>query len=87
MKFNTVSKRCKMAKKNLERTYGAMKNVLVETIVDLIQVAKKSSNSIFTTILEQGSQNIGDLLDLYGDKLKKKVEKHAETKNEENQSG
>ena len=82
-----------MAKKNLDKTYGAVKNVLTETIDDLTQVAKKSSKGILTAILEQGSQNVGDLLDVYGDKLKKKVKehaetkKHAETKNEENQSG
>lgn len=76
-----------MAKKNLDKTYGAMKNVLSETIDDLTKVAKKSSKGILTAILEQGSQNVGDLLDVYGDKLKKKVDKHDKTKNEKNQSG
>lgn len=65
-----------MARKNLEKTSNAMKGVLAKTIDDLTQVAKKSSSSLFTAILEQGAENVNDLLDLYGDKLKKKVQSH-----------
>lgn len=73
-----------MAKKNLEKTSDAMKGVLAETIDDLTKVAKKSSNSLFTAILQQGAENVSDLLALYGNKLKKKVESHGKTNDTEN---
>lgn len=69
-----------MAKKNLDKTCNMMKGVLSETIDDLTQVAKKSSKGILSAILEQGTENVGDLLDVVGDKLKEKVKTHGETK-------
>lgn len=71
-----------MAKRNLDKTCNAMKGVLSETIDDLTKVVKKSSTSMLTTILEQGTANISDLLDSCGDTLKKKVNKNAKTKTE-----
>ena len=68
-----------MAKVNLDKTCNAMKNILVEAIDDLTQVAKKSSKQMLATILKEGTQNVGDLLDVYGNKLKKKVKTHAKT--------
>jgi len=71
-----------MAKKNLDKTCGAMKGVLNETIDDLTEVVKKSSTSMLATILEQGTANLSDLLDFCGANLKKKVNKNAKTKTE-----
>jgi len=62
-----------MAEKKFEKTSDAMKGVLVDTIDGLTEVVKKSSKGILTAILEQGSENVGDLLDTYSDKLKEKV--------------
>lgn len=70
-----------MAKKNLDKTCGKMKGVLYEAIDDLTKVAKKSSKGLFSAILEQGTENVGDLLDVCGNKLKEKVKTHGETKN------
>ncbi len=69
-----------MAKENLKKTCDAMKGILAETIDDLTEVAKKSSKGILTTILEEGSKNVGDLIDVAGGKLKKKVKTHGQTK-------
>ena len=68
-----------MTKKNLEKTSNAMKDVLADAIDDLTQVAKKGSKGIFTAILEQGAENVGELFEVYGDKLKKKVQTHGKT--------
>ena len=62
-----------MAKGKLDKTCNAMKDILAETIDDLTTVAKKSSKGLLTAILEQGAENVGDLLDVYSGKLKKKV--------------
>jgi len=70
-----------MAKKKLTKTCDAMKGVLSQTIDDLTTVAKKSSKSIITTILEQGAENVDDLLDVYSGKLKEKVKTHGENTN------
>ena len=71
-----------MAKGKLDKTCDAMKGILNETIDDLTVVAKKSSKGLLTTILEQGAENISELLDVCGSKLKKKVDTHGNTKKE-----
>lgn len=71
-----------MAKKNLDKTCDLMKGILSETIDNLSQVAKKSSKGILTVILEQGSENVEDLIGVVGDKLKEKVKTHGKTKSQ-----
>jgi hypothetical protein len=79
MKFNIENKRCKMAKENLDKTCNIMKGILAETIDNLTQVVKKSSKQAITAIMEQGTQNVDELLDVCGEKLKEKVKTHAKT--------
>lgn len=71
-----------MAKGKLDKTCEAMKGILTDTIDDLTVVAKKSSKGLLTTILEQGSENVSELLDVCGSKLKEKVKKHEQNTKE-----
>jgi len=68
-----------MAKENLDKTRNIMKGILAETIDSLTQVVRKSSKKIIAAIMEQGSQNVDELLDIYGNKLKKKVNTHVKS--------
>jgi hypothetical protein len=74
-----------MAKSSLGKTKDLMKGILAETIDDLTATAKKSSKSLLTAILEQGSENVDELLDVCGGKLKEKVKTHGKDKQEESQ--
>jgi len=73
-----------MAKK-LDKARDAMKGILSETIDDLTVVAKKSSKNILNTILEQGAENVDDLLDVYSGKLKEKVKTHEQNKDQKSE--
>ena len=73
-----------MAQSSLNKTKNVMKGILAETIDDLTAVVKKSSKGVLTALLEQGSENVEELLDACGGKLKEKVKTHGEdTKQEE----
>lgn len=71
-----------MAEGRLSKTGKAMKGVLAETIDDLTKVAKKGSKGLLTTILEQGAENVDELIDVCGEKLKEKVKADGQTKEE-----
>lgn len=66
-----------MAKKKLDETCDIVKDNLAETIDGITKVAKQGTKTMFDSLLEKGSENVGELIDILGKKLKDKVTKNV----------